>query len=142
MTAAEFLAFYPQFTSVIPEAVLSAYVDSANLRFTDFGADAPEARRLYVAHKLTLYAKTMPAAFSDASSSGSASATYASLASAGDGSKITSKKVDGVAVTYSSGSSASSASGSGSSLADLSETIFGEQLLTLIRLYSYPRYVP
>ncbi|MBQ6400521.1 MAG: DUF4054 domain-containing protein, partial [Clostridia bacterium] len=88
MSAAEFLAIYPQFTSVIPEAVLSAYVDSANLRFTDFGTDAPEARRLYTAHKLTLYAKTMPAAFSDASSSGSASGTYASLASAGDGSKI------------------------------------------------------
>ena len=59
-----------------------------------------------------------------------------------DGSKITSKKVDGVAVTYSSGASASGSSVSGSSLADLSETIFGEQLLTLIRLYSYPRYVP
>ena len=141
MTAAEFLDFYPQFTSVIPEAVLSAYVDSANLRFTEFGADAPEARRLYVAHKLTLYAKTMPPAFSDASSSGSSFATYASLASAGDGSKITSKKVDGVAVTYSSGLAGSSSS-AGSSLADLSETIFGEQLLTLIRLYSYPRYVP
>ncbi len=136
MTAAAFLAFYPQFESVIPEAVLTAYVDGANLRFTDFGDDAPEARRLYVAHKLTLYAKTMPAAFSDASGS----ATYSSLASAGDGSKITSKKVDGVSVTYSAGSSSSS--GASSSLADLSETIFGEQLLTLIRLYAWPRYVP
>ena len=63
--------------------------------------------------------------------------SYSSLASAGDGSKITSKKVDGVAVTYASGGSA----GYSSSLADLSESVYGLQLLALLRLYSYPRYV-
>ena len=49
MTSAEFLAFYPQFASLIPEPVLSAFTASAALRFTDFGEDAEEARRLYVA---------------------------------------------------------------------------------------------
>ena len=137
MTSADFLSFYPQFSEVIPPAVLDSYVGAANLRFTDFGDDTDEARRLYVAHKLTLYAKTMPAASSSGSSSAS---SYASLASAGDGSKITSKKVDGVSVTYASGTSSSS--GSSSKLADLEETIFGLQLLTLLRVHSYTRYVP
>lgn len=138
MTAADFLAFYPQFQSVIPEVVLSAYVDSANLRFSDFDADAEEARRLFVAHKLTLYARAVPAQADDAH--GGSSASYSSLSAAGDSAKITSKKVDGVAVTYASGSSSSAASSS--SLADLSETVFGSQLLTLLRLYAYTRYVP
>ena len=135
MTAEEFLAFYPQFQSLIPEAVLAAFVASANLRFTDFGDDTPEARRLYVAHKLTLYAKTVPPGASSPESGGVSS--WSALASAGDGSRITSKKVDGVSVTYASGGSAGV-----SSLADLSESVFGLQLLDLLRLYSYPRYVP
>ena len=118
--------------------MLSAYVDSANLRFSDFDADAEEARRLFVAHKLTLYARAVPAQADDAH--GGSSASYSSLSAAGDSAKITSKKVDGVAVTYASGSSSSAASSS--SLADLSETVFGSQLLTLLRLYAYTRYVP
>ena len=133
MTAAEFLAFYPQFESVIPELVLAAYVESAGLRFTDFGADAEEARRLYVAHKLTLYARTMP---SSAETGGVSS--FSALVSAGDGTRIVSKKVDDVSVTYASSSGSASASG----LADLEDTVYGRQLLTLLRLYSYPRYVP
>ena len=134
-------------------------MDSANLRFTDFGDDAPEARRLYVAHKLTLYAKTVPPeSFSDSSGSASSAdsggassadsgsavsqswraSSWSALSSAGDGSRITSKKVDGVSVTYASGGSA----GVSSSLADLTESVFGLQLLALLKLYSYPRYVP
>ena len=137
MTAADFLSFYPQFSEVIPPAVLDAYVGAANLRFTDFDDDAEEARRLYIAHKLTLYAKTMPAS---SSSGSSAASSYASLSSAGDGSKITSKKVDGVSVTYASGTSSSS--GSSSKLSDLEETIFGLQLLTLLRIHACTRYIP
>ena len=133
MTAEAFLAFYPQFDHVFPEIVVSSYVEEANLRFEDFGEDAEAARRLYIAHRLTLYAKTMPAAM------GTGAASYSSLASAGDGSKITSKKVDGVAVTYASGGSVSS---SESEMADFSETIYGMQLLSLIRMYSYTRYIP
>ena len=137
MTAADFLSFYPQFSEVIPPAVLDTYVGAANSRFTDFDDDAEEARRLYVAHKLTLYAKTMPAS---SSSGSSAASSYASLASAGDGSKITSKKVDGVSVTYASGTPSSA--GSSSKLSDLEETIFGLQLLTLLRIHACTRYVP
>ena len=132
MTADAFLAFYPQFDRVFPEIVVSSYVEEANLRFDDFGADAEAARRLYIAHRLTLYAKTMPAAME------TGAASYSALASAGDGSRITSKKVDGVAVTYSDGSSASESS----ELMDFTETIYGMQLLALIRMYSYTRYIP
>ena len=133
MTVTDFMIFYPQFVGVFPEIVVSSYVEEANLRFEDFGADAEAARRLYIAHRLTLYAKTMPAAM------GTGAVSYSTLASAGDGSKITSKKVDGVAVTYSDGKTASS---SESEMTDFTETIYGMQLLSLIRMYSYTRYIP
>ena len=116
MTADAFLAFYPQFEGVFPEIVVSSYVEEANLRFGDFGEDAEAARRLYIAHRLTLYAKTMPASME------TGAASYSSLASAGDGSKITSKKVDGVAVTYASGGSVSS---SESEMADFQKRFMG-----------------
>ena len=59
MTNLELIAFYPQFASFSPAPVLSAYVAQANERFSSFSdADAEEARRLYAAHKLTLYART------------------------------------------------------------------------------------
>ena len=135
MTSTDFLAFYPQFTDVFPPIVLETYISLANARFDEFGADTEEARRLYIAHKLTLYAKTVPGASGD----GSEASSYAALASSGDGSKITSKKVENVAVTYSSGSSSSA---SAATLEDLAETEYGRQLLTLLRLFSYPRYVP
>ena len=131
MTPAEFLAFYPQFSSVIPENVLSAFADSASLRFDEFLEDAEEARRLFIAHKLTLYARTMPA--SQEAQGGVSS--FSALASSGEGMRVISKKVDDVSVTYASSSSASG-------LADLEETLYGKQLLTLLRLHSYPRYVP
>ncbi len=134
MTADAFLAFYPQFDHVFPEIVVSSYVEEANLRFEDFGADAEAARRLYIAHRLTLYAKTMPAAM------GTGAVSYSSLASAGDGNRITSKKVDGVAVTYDS--ELSSYASAESEIAEYAETIFGMQLLSLIRIHSYTRYIP
>ena len=58
MTREEFLAFYPQFDGVAPGIVLDEYLRQANARFGDFGEDADEARRLYTAHKLTLWAVT------------------------------------------------------------------------------------
>ena len=134
MTAADFLAFYPQF-SIIPEAVLSAYVEAASLRFDEFDEDAEEARRLYTAHKLTLYARAMP----PVSEAQGGVTSFSALASSGDSSKVTSKKVDDVSITYSSGSSSTSAV---TGLADLTETTYGLQLLTLLRLHSFPRYVP
>ena len=136
MTLAEFIAFYPQFTDFTPSIVPETYVVQANDRFSEFGEDTEEARRLYVAHKLTLYAQTaLPA--------GSA-ASLADLASAGEKrQQISSKKVGEVSVTYSSSSSSSSSSDTASStLADLSETTYGLQLLSLIRLHRMPMYVP
>lgn len=135
MTVSDFLAFYPQFTGVFPEVVLNAYVESADLRFDEFGEDADEARRLLVAHRLTLYARTVPASLE-----GQGGVTsYSALSSAGDGTKITSKKVDDVAITYASGNSGG---GSATGLTDLEETTYGLQLLGLLRLHSCPRYVP
>ncbi len=136
MTSSEFLAFYPQFGSVFPEIVLNTVVDSANLRFDEFDGDAEEARRLYAAHKLTLYARTVPSSLE----AGGGVSSFSALASSGDGTRVTSKRVDDVAVTYASGASSSASFASG--FADLAETLYGQQLLSLLRMHSYPRYVP
>ena len=133
MSEAEFTAFYPQFAGFSPAVVLSEYTRQANARFTGFvPEDAEEARRLYTAHKLTLYART---ALPD-----NAAPSKAAIAAAGQAQqKIASKKVGEVAVTYSSGASSSSVS---ADLADLPETSFGLQLLALLRLYGRSAYVP
>jgi hypothetical protein len=52
--------------------------------------------------------------------------------------KISSRRVGEVAVTYETGASAAVST----DLADLTETDFGLQLLSLIRLYSRSVYVP
>ena len=135
MTVAEFLAFYPQFAGVFPEPVLREYVTSAGLRFDEFDEDAEEARRLFIAHELTRYARTFPPSLE----AQGGSSYFSALASSGDGTKITSKKVDDVAVTYASGNASS---GTATGLSDLEQTTYGLQLLTLLRLHSYPRYVP
>ena len=133
MSEAEFTAFYPQFAGFTPAVVLSEYIRQANARFTGFvPEDAEEARRLYTAHKLTLYART---ALPD-----NAAPSKAAIAAAGQAQqKIASKKVGEVAVTYSSGTSTASVS---ADLADLPETSFGLQLLALLRLYSRSVYMP
>ena len=131
MTKAEFIAFYPQFAGFEPAVVLNEYIALANRRFSDFGDDTGEARRLYTAHRLTLYAKT---ALPDAASSSGLSG----LAAAGSAQqKLSSKKVGEVSVSYSSDTSSAT-----TSLADLTETTYGLQLLTLLRLHSLPVYVP
>ena len=135
LTPSAFLAFYPQFSSFSQGVVLPEYLRQANARFSDFGEDAEEARRLYVAHKLTLYAaSSLP--------EGIATPTSAQLASAGRGAmqEIASKKVGEVAVTYSTSSTASSGNYTG--LNDLKETAYGLQLLSLLRLYGFARYIP
>lgn len=134
MTLAEFTAFYPQFAGFTPAVVLNAYVAQANERFSDFsGSDAEEARRLYAAHRLTLYART---ALPDGVTPSKAAITAAGQAQQ----KIASKKVGEVAVTYSSG--ASSSSSVSTDLADLPETSFGLQLLSLLRRYGRSVYIP
>ena len=134
MTAEEFTAFYPQFAGFTPAEVPAEYIRQANARFTAFApGDAEEARRLYVAHKLTLYARTaLP---------GGTPATMAQLAAAGETrQRIAGKKVGEVSVTYAAvtGFSADVSAG----LADLAQTEYGMQLLSLIRLYGRPVYVP
>ena len=134
MTQAEFTAFYPQFQGFTPAVVMTTYIAQANARFGSFPPeDAEEARRLYTAHRLTMYARvalpegTIP--------------SKAAIAAAGQSQqKIASKKVGEVSVTYSSGTS-STASVS-TDLSDLAETSFGLQLLSLLNLYSMTRYIP
>ncbi len=135
MTQSEFTAFYPQFTGFTPAIVLSTYIAQANARFSSFTQeDAEEARRLFTAHRLTLYARV---ALPDGTTP-----SKAAIAAAGQAQqKIASKKVGEVSVTYATGASSSSVSAS-SDLADLTETSFGLQLLSLLRLYSMTRYVP
>ena len=135
MTQSDFIAFYPQFAGFTPAVVLNEYIRQANARFSSFAEeDAEEARRLYTAHKLTLYARVaLPEGVSP---------TKAQIAAAGQAQqKIASKKVGEVSVTYATGASSSSVSAS-SDLADLTETSFGLQLLGLIKLYGRSVYVP
>ena len=135
LTREDFLAFYPQFSAFEPTLVLDTYLTQANARFSSFGEDTAEARRLYVAHKLTLYAKSaLPEGISS---------SMAAIASSGEKQQqIASKKVGEVAVTYAASSSSASASIGSTSQADLPETAYGLQLLSLIRLHAFGMYVP
>ena len=135
MTQSEFTAFYPQFAGFTPAIVMTTYIAQANARFGTFSSeDAEEARRLYAAHRLTLYARM---ALPDGTTP-----TKVAIAAAGEAQqKIASKKVGEVSVTYTTGASSSSVSVD-TDLSDLTETSFGLQLLSLLRLYSMSRYVP
>lgn len=137
MSPAEFTAFYPQFAGFTPAVVMTEYICQANARFTAFvPEDAEEARRLYTAHKLTMYARTaLPAA-----DGAGARYTYAQLSEAGQNRRIASKKAGEVSVTYSSGTSSAVSVQTG--LADLAETDFGLQLLSLLKMYARTVYVP
>ena len=135
MTQSEFTSFYPQFTGFTPAIVLTTYIAQANARFGAFSPeDAEEARRLFTAHRLTLYARV---ALPDGTTP-----SKAAIAAAGQAQqKIAGKKVGEVSVTYATGSSSSSVSAD-TDLSDLTETSFGLQLLSLLRLYAVSRYVP
>ena len=164
MTQAEFTAFYPQFAGFTPAVVLPEYLRPATARFPSFTEeDAEEARRLYTAHKLTMYAGGEPPAPASGGNLAGGEVTgneqspqwgaatidgagarysYAQLWAAGQAQqKSASKEVGEVAVTYSSGTSSSSVSVS-TDLADLTETDFGMQLLALLRLYGRSVYIP
>ena len=133
MTQGEFTAFYPQFAGFTPAVVMTTYIAQANARFSSFiPEDAEEARRLYTAHRLTMYALV---ALPDG-----VTLSKAAIAAAGEYRQVASKKVGEVSVTYSSGTS--SAISAQTDLADLTETSFGLQLLSLLKLYSMTRYVP
>ena len=134
LTPAAFLAFYPQFSSFSQGVVLPEYLRQANARFSDFGEDAEEARRLYVAHKLTLYSASTPPE--------GVQPTPAVLATAGRGAmqEVASKKVGEVSISYNTSSSVAASVSTG--LNDLKETVYGLQLLSLLRLYGFAKYIP
>ena len=134
MTSQEFLAFYPQF-GAMPTVVINEYVNQANDRFDEFCDAAEEARRLYIAHKLTLYAQTYaPAQSGSATPSG-----MAALAGAGVSAQALSKSVGGVSVSKSEGSALSSISGYG----EWKQTEFGLQLIGLAKIaVAGGRYIP
>ena len=136
MTYAEFTAFYPQFASFTPVVVMSEYIRQANARFSSFTEeDAEEARRLYVAHKLTMYSRgALPEGVV---------LSKEQIAAAGQAQQaIASKKVGEVSVTYATGASSSSSSSVYTDMVDLSETDFGLQLLGLIKMYARTVYIP
>ncbi len=132
MTKADFLAFYPQFGN-IPAVVTEEYVSQSNLRFSDFLDSAEEARRLYIAHKLTLYAQTYVAP------SGSSGVPIARLSGAGVAAQALSKSVGGVSVSKSEGSATSGLAG----FAEWKQTEYGLQLIGLAKIaYAGGRYIP
>ncbi len=132
MTKEAFLAFYPQFAAV-PDAVVTEYVDQSNARFGDFLDMTEEARRLYVAHKLTLYAQT----YSDVTQQTPTAIGMKKLAGSGVAAQALSKTVGGVSVTKSEGSAVSGISG----FAEWKQTEFGLQLISIARLMT-PTWIP
>jgi len=134
VTSQEFLAFYPQF-GAIPNVVMDEYVSQSNLRFDEFCDAQEEARRLFVAHKLTLYAQT----FAMAQSGGPTPTGMAALSGAGVSAQALSKSVGGVSVSKSEGSALSSISGYG----EWKQTEFGLQLIGLAKIaVAGGRYIP
>lgn len=133
MTTEVFLAFYPQFTS-IPGLVIDEYVAQSNLRFEDALDAAEECRRLYTAHKLTLWAQTaIPEALNGTHPS------LSRISGAGVAAQALSKSVGGVSVSKSEGSAVSSISGFG----ELKQTAFGMQLIGILKtMTAGGRYVP
>lgn len=126
MTKAEFLTYYPQF-GAIPEMVMCEQIKQSNLRFKDCLDSAEEARRLYVAHKLTLYAQTFAVAPDE---NESANVAMSRIAGAGVSAQALSKNVGGVSVSKSEGSALSSIDGFG----ELKQTEFGLQLIQLLKI--------
>lgn len=127
------IAFYPHFTG-IPDMVIDEYVRQANLRFTDALDAAEEARRLYVAHKLTLWAQS-----AIQSTDGKTPPSLSRIASAGVAAQSLSKSVGGVSVSKSEGTGVSSIQGYG----ELKETVYGLQLIAMLKTMTLGgRYIP
>lgn len=134
MTRADFIEFYPQFAAM-PEDVCNEYIRQAELRFGDFEDMTDEARRLYVAHKLTLYAQT----YAEIAGGTPIAAGMKKLAGSGVAAQALSKTVGGVSVSKSEGSAVQGISG----FAEWKQTEFGLQLIGLARIYSFGgRWVP
>ena len=125
MTKEAFLSFYPQF-SIVPEVVIDEYVEQSNNRFEDFEDSKDEARLLYIAHKLTMYAQS----FLPELEGMPANIGMSALQSSGVSAQALSKSVGGVSVSKSEGAGVSSIAGFG----EWKQTVFGLQLITLCKI--------
>ena len=132
MTESSFLALYPQFSGFAGGVVLPEYIRQANARFADFGEEAEEARRLYTAHRLILYASAMPPENREESMGTMVQAAREALQ------EIASEKVGEVSVSYTSSQRSSTTTG----FKDLETTVYGLQLLSLIKQYGFSKYFP
>jgi hypothetical protein len=134
VTEAEFTEFYPQFAVVVtahPKVIAEYLKQAHNICDDDRWMDMrDEGIRLYVAHKLTLYLKTLTA--NDASD--------AQIAAAGDAKGIkTNKAVAGVSVGMAESSATSGLPGWGA----FKTTEYGIQFMTLARMVGMGgMYVP
>ena len=115
--------------------MIAEYVEQSNLRFGDALDAKEECRRLWIAHKLILWAQ---AAIEGVDAESGVYPTYSSLASSGVSAQSLSKSVGGVSVSKSEGSGVSSINGYG----ELKLTIYGLQLIALLKTIALPgRYV-
>lgn len=90
---ADFLAFYPQFTDLVPNEVLDQYITLANsiVLFDRWGDNWKLGMGLVVAHYSTLYLQATPAEGASASQ----------VANAGRPAGLaTSESVDGLSISY------------------------------------------
>lgn len=134
MTKEVFLSFYPQFAPV-PDAVIDEYVAQSEARFGDYLDAAEEARRLYIAHKLTLWAQT----YADIPMDAPAAAAMGKLSGSGVSAQTLSKSVGGVSVSKSEGSATSGIAG----FAEWKQTEYGLQLIGLAKIATAGgRWVP
>lgn len=132
MTESSFLAFYPQFSCFAQGIVLPEFLRQANARFQDFGEDAEEARRLYMAHRLILYASAMPPENQEFTMESIVQSAKAALQ------EIASEKIGDVSITYSGTKTQSMETG----FKDLETTVYGIQLLSLLKQYGFSKYFP
>ena len=132
MTESSFLAFYPQFSCFAQGIVLPEFLRQANARFQDFGEDAEEARRLYMAHRLILYDSAMPPEIQESTMESIVQSAKAALQ------EIASEKIGDVSITYSGTKTQSMETG----FKDLETTIYGLQLLSLLKQYGFSKYFP
>lgn len=114
---------------------MDEYVEQSNLRFDHCLDAAEEARRLYIAHKLTLYAQTYaPAQTGEATPQG-----MSKIAGVGVAAQALSKSVGGVSVSKSEGNALASIGGYG----ELKQTEFGLQLINLLKIATAGgKYIP
>lgn len=122
----EFLEIYPQFTTIVPDAVLNMYLEQALqcIQRPRWKAQWKSGLCLYIAHWLTLWLWSN-------SPKGSPAAVVANNGMSHG--SISSKSVDGVNVSYGQTAAASGLTGWGS----YKDTLFGQQFLTMARIIGH-----